>query len=262
MDERTQMIAGAPCPVCGAENGPTAEWCADCGFRLDSTPGGAADAVPGYRLLGDGESHPLKQGENVVGRILADVFLSDPSVSRRHAIITVNDTVVTVRDEGSSNGTKTGSAVLPPGEDRQVAPGQRIQFGVVVFHLSGADGNPVEPSDGEEIDAEAPVAGHLEGAGVSYAVKQGANSIGRKPGNDVVLSDPFVSGFHAVLTVADGQLTIIDSGSSNGTFISGRRLAPGTTETLEAGQEIVFGREALRYVPLPAEEEESADDAG
>lgn len=262
MDERTQMIAGTPCPVCGAGNGPAAEWCVDCGFRLDSTPGGAEVVGRGYTLLGDSESHPLKKGSNVVGRLQADVFLSDPSISRRHAVITVTDTTVTIRDEGSSNGTKIGSTTLPAGEDREVSPGQRIQFGAVVFHLSGADGEPAEPAAGVEADAEEPLAGHLEGDGVSYPVKLGANSIGRKPGNDVVLADPFVSGFHAVLTVAEESVTVVDSGSSNGTFISERRLSPGALETIEPGQEIVFGRAALLYVPLPAESEAAADDAG
>ena len=50
-------------------------------------------------------------------------------------------------------------------------------------------------------------------------------SIGRDANNQIVLNDTFVSRKHAQLIISDnGQVMIKDSGSSNGTFVNGRRI--------------------------------------
>ena len=49
--------------------------------------------------------------------------------------------------------------------------------------------------------------------------------IGRNAGNDVVLSDPFISGKHAcIIQSDDGSYSISDLGSRNGTFVNGLRI--------------------------------------
>ena len=63
-----------------------------------------------YRLLvkGGGISsvHALPEGETVIGRIApADLVLADSQVSSRHAIVTLVDGRVEIRDLGSTNGT-------------------------------------------------------------------------------------------------------------------------------------------------------------
>lgn len=259
------MIEGAVCSVCGAGNAPTALWCADCGFRLDMAAGEMAEVAPGYALLSGDAPLSLKRGANVVGRLQADVFLSDPSISRRHAVIVVSDDGVTVKDEGSSNGTKVAGVLVPAGEDRGLLPGQSVQFGTLVFHLSAPDGTPPEDPTPDDI-VEGPVLGRLEGDLGSFDLKEGPNSIGRRPGNNIVIADPYVSGFHAVLTLRPDRAALVDSGSSNGTFVGERRLSAGDEETLESGQEITFGRTAFTFLldaatKIPAEEAET-DDSG
>jgi FHA domain len=54
-------------------------------------------------------------------------------------------------------------------------------------------------------------------------------SIGRKAGCSLQLPSKSVSSHHADLTVRDGQLTIIDRKSTNGTFVNGRRVSDVTT---------------------------------
>ena len=54
-------------------------------------------------------------------------------------------------------------------------------------------------------------------------------SLGRDPANEVVLTDPSVSGFHAVILNDRGVVSVVDVGSTNGTSLDGRRLA-GRTE--------------------------------
>ncbi len=57
-------------------------------------------------LLCEGTRHPLYAGENIVGRSHeCGVILTGPTVSRRHAIITIDDKTISVEDCGSRNGT-------------------------------------------------------------------------------------------------------------------------------------------------------------
>ena len=50
--------------------------------------------------------------------------------------------------------------------------------------------------------------------------------IGRNALNDLVLEHNFVSQFHAVLEIQDGQLALRDLGSTNGTLLKGGRVPP------------------------------------
>jgi type VI secretion system protein ImpI len=51
--------------------------------------------------------------------------------------------------------------------------------------------------------------------------------IGRNPLNDLQLTEPFISQFHAVIEVdPNGQLALRDLGSRNGTMIAGQRVPP------------------------------------
>src|SRR5205807_4261529 len=54
---------------------------------------------------------------------------------------------------------------------------------------------------------------------------QGNLSIGRSPKNSLVLDSPKISRRHAIINVQNlGEFWLIDLGSSNGTFLNGRRL--------------------------------------
>ena len=92
----------------------------------DARAWGAPD--PGYKLRlaqlldggGLGEIHPLREGENVIGREAGEVvFPGDRYVSARHAQIEVGGETLTLSDLGSSNGTFrriAGPTVLEPGD--------------------------------------------------------------------------------------------------------------------------------------------------
>jgi len=49
---------------------------------------------------------PLERGSHSIGRGNCAITVPDPEISRTHAVITVSDTSVTLRDNGSSNGTR------------------------------------------------------------------------------------------------------------------------------------------------------------
>jgi len=54
----------------------------------------------------EGQSHPLYEGENSVGRAQdCRVMITANTISRRHALITINDGLFSIRDLDSKNGT-------------------------------------------------------------------------------------------------------------------------------------------------------------
>ncbi len=79
-------------------------------------------------------------------------------------------------------------------------------------------------------------------------------TLGREAINDVVLSDPEISRRHARLFVQDGQFFLEDLGSTNGTFINGRRVHAPTR--LQDSDVIEFG-ESIRLQFLQANGDEA-----
>jgi len=76
--------------------------------------------------------------------------------------------------------------------------------------------------------------------------------IGRDPGCDVRIDDPSLSRRHVRLRIADG-ITVEDLGSSNGTFVAGRRLKPGVPRPLAADEIVTIGGVGLvvqRHAPI------------
>lgn len=82
-------------------------------------------------------------------------------------------------------------------------------------------------------------------------------TIGRAPGNDIVIPDPVVSRKHARALSGSKGLTIEDVGSSNGTFVNGQRtkralLAEGDVVSI-GGYDFIVQGEALTLRDNPAE---------
>ena len=60
--------------------------------------------------------------------------------------------------------------------------------------------------------------------GQAFILDRDALTIGRDPGNSIVINDPQVSRQHARIAHQGGLMVIEDLGSTNGTFINGMRL--------------------------------------
>lgn len=75
--------------------------------------------------------------------------------------------------------------------------------------------------------------------------------IGRTADNDLSLPEPEVSRRHAILELVaqeDGSASILlhDQGSTNGTYVNGRRVEPNSTQRLENGDVIRVGPHAFK----------------
>ncbi len=79
----------------------------------------------------------------------------------------------------------------------------------------------------------------LESARRRILLFEGAVTLGREGGCDIVINDPSVSREHAVLTVTDGRLTVADRASKNGTRVDDQRIGDATAVSI--GQRIRFG---------------------
>ncbi len=73
-------------------------------------------------------------------------------------------------------------------------------------------------------------------------------SVGRGKDNELMLNDGSVSKVHAALLMnREGTLLVADTGSTNGTFINGRRIAYGEARQIEDGDIVGFGDIEVRF---------------
>jgi len=79
-------------------------------------------------------------------------------------------------------------------------------------------------------------------AGESYVIKD-ALTLGRSPDADVLLDDPYASEFHLRLISEDDRLTLHDLGSTNGTYLNGRRVTNpvvlSKSDSLQVGKTVI-----------------------
>jgi hypothetical protein len=86
----------------------------------------------------------------------------------------------------------------------------------------------------------------LEAHGKSKALTRKSVGIGRDKSNAVIIADPRVSKFHALMKFRGDTAFIRDSHSTNGTFINGKHLLPGKERALKDGDLVVVGTTELR----------------
>jgi hypothetical protein len=79
--------------------------------------------------------------------------------------------------------------------------------------------------------------------GKTMAITHEALVIGRTPECSIVLGDTNVSRRHAQVALHDGAVVVTDLGSTNGTFLNGRRV---TRATVRPGDELTIGTSRLR----------------
>lgn len=111
----------------------------------------------------------------------------------------------------------------------------------------------VEPPDCEALEI------FFEGKPFAlHRLDRAKSAIGRNGANDIHISGPFVSRFHAVVAREDGGTFVIDLQSTNGTYVNGERV---TRRRLQAGDVIEIEGFTLRFVdPQHAEQQPQSGD--
>ena len=72
-------------------------------------------------------------------------------------------------------------------------------------------------------------------------------NVGRAADNELTLNDASVSKIHAALLMtSEGTLLVADTGSTNGTYLNGRRIAYGESRLIEEGDVVGFGDVEVR----------------
>ena len=219
---------------------------------LEGPAAGTDIPVEGELVLGRGS-----EGAGTLGR--------DPELSRRHARISESDRGLVIEDLGSTNGTFVngrrieGAAELRAGDQVQVGSSTLKVEGIAQPQVTAV--RPVAP----EVTAKRPtaqpppealpsqpapvggaelniVAGRSSGATIPFGADPFV--IGRaEAGMGTLGGDPELSGRHAQVSVADGRFVIEDLGSTNGTFVNGRRIPAPTV--VEPGDAIWVGTTTL-----------------
>ncbi|NIA24675.1 MAG: FHA domain-containing protein [Gammaproteobacteria bacterium] len=76
-------------------------------------------------------------------------------------------------------------------------------------------------------------------AGMGWVLQEGTTTVGRHPDSDIFLDDITVSRHHCRLILDRSDLTVEDSGSTNGTYVNGERV---DRATLKTGDEVIVGK--------------------
>lgn len=239
----TQAMVPITCPICGQVNPVGEVYCVECGFFLSSAPPEESAVQGAYPKLRDtsGREYLLKAGDNSIGRDpSSDVLINNGTVSRRHALILIEDDTAWVEDLGSTNGTKLNGQSLTVGERVPLPPQAELQFGEVVLTVELPEGFRAVVS----AEAVAPPLAFLilKESNERFPLYARPQKIGRRAGNDIVISDPFVSGQHATIEIVGDEVRITDLGSTNGTFLNETRLVPHQPTTISAGAVLTLGK--------------------
>jgi pSer/pThr/pTyr-binding forkhead associated (FHA) protein len=216
-------------------------------------------------------SYELDQARIAIGRSAgADVRLPHLSVSESHATLEQAPGGYSVRDEGSTNGTRVNGVALVPQRARALKEGDQIEIGTFVlgFSYSASLGRPLSTERtaslarrmlremlGREHSAASPPFVRIDqgpdrGTVVELSDPPSKLRVGRGEEADLVLSDPDVSRLHLELARDQDGTLARDLDSKNGLEVNGKRLRE---RRLRHGDAIGLGNTRLVYQD-PAEE--------
>lgn len=97
--------------------------------------------------------------------------------------------------------------------------------------------------------------------GGQFKLKMGRDVIvGRATDGDMVLVEDMVSRRHSKISTANNRITIVDLGSTNGTFVNGERVASEPVE-LKEGDRVLIGTSVLKLVSVEDSMVEAPEEA-
>jgi len=115
---------------------------------------------------------------------------------------------------------------------------------------------PTQPSPNPDVEMLARVTMRDGPREVRLTFQPGGRrlNVGRVSDNDLSINDVSVSKIHAALVMnQQGTLLVADTGSTNGTFINGRRISYGESRPIEEGDVVGFGDIEVRFRKLDSQ---------
>jgi pSer/pThr/pTyr-binding forkhead associated (FHA) protein len=259
------------CSQCGTRNPADTNFCHSCGARMEAVvptsvvshnqlagestthgragTGGRARLVSVRRDGSDGDAFLVGTTQMDIGRSEGELRFDDPHLAPRHARLASRGGQFVLSPLEGRNGIYIrlrSGCELADGEqflvgkqvlrfelltDAEKALRPAVEHGVVLF------GTPVKSPWGR--------LRQLTAAGTSrdlFHLTRSETTLGREHGDIVFSDDEFLSRRHAQLQFRGGRVTLLDLGSSNGTYV--RLRGP---HTLGHGEMIRLGDELLRF---------------
>jgi len=175
-----------------------------------------------------------------------ELHLDRPGVSRQHGRFVRRSDGWYYADNGSQNGSLLNGERLHAGEHRLLHAGDvlalvSVTLDVVSVAASRPDGAGTTAGLTAALDETliAPAGAAVNGAPADVET---FISAGRAIDNEIVLSDPYVSGHHLEAWMRGSELYARDLDSRNGTFLGDQQFREGV---VPAGATLRLGREAL-----------------
>jgi pSer/pThr/pTyr-binding forkhead associated (FHA) protein len=240
-------------PVAGAAPPPRVPGAGGTGGHVPAVPSAPRPSAARIRLQvvrSDGLPGPvfaIDEDDAICGRTDGEIrFPDDLTVSPRHARFSLAGGALRVEDLGSVNGT-----FLRLREPRRVTVGEEVRVGRQLLRLEPLarphhEEQDVVPWGTADLGYRYRLSQLLEGGGLGeiFPLREGTNLVGREAGEVVFPSDRYVSARHARIEVSGGEITLTDSGSSNGTFVKLTGAAD-----LAIGDQLLIGGQLLRVEP-------------
>ncbi len=132
----------------------------------------------------------------------------------------------------------------PGHEPAESKPEVEVETDPTVLYVPISDraGHPLSPDEAAHIDGLTGFALVVERGprtGMTYMLRTGNTTVGRHPESDIFLNDVTVSRHHCRFVVTSEEITVEDSGSTNGTYVNDERV---DQAQLSAGDEVMVGR--------------------
>jgi pSer/pThr/pTyr-binding forkhead associated (FHA) protein len=180
---------------------------------------GMPTAATGGRVISlvDGREYVIPAAGVVFGRDPScDIVVGSTEVSRRHASLIPSPEGYLLRDT-STNGVLVNGE--PASSPSLLGRGDVLTIGDEQFRFH-ADSAP--PPREALATLEAISSGLLKGT--IMEIRSPLAHVGRGAHNDIIVSDESVSDSHAKLQRRDDGWYVVDMGSTNGTYVGGRRI--------------------------------------
>lgn len=172
------------------------------------------------------------EGQVSIGRDsnTCDIAINHPGLSRIHASVKVRNGKLFIKDLGSTNGIYINGEKIVPEKSIEVHPNDQVALAPdysVVLTLSGAANGGTAATSGTQNSLR------------DLLRNKNEVILGRSQSADVVLNDNSVSRKHARIYTANGNFFVEDLGSTNGTFVNGKRIRKKTQ--LQAADTVLVG---------------------